>query len=49
MTVGHSSGKIESGSAWTMLCMNNVVYFIGDPGPLSIVFAPTGSELGVAI
>nr|QXE43897.1 ATP synthase subunit 6 [Cycas revoluta] len=49
MMAGHSSVKISSGSARTMLCMNNIMYFIGDLGPSSIVFAPTGSELGVAI
>jgi len=46
---GHSSVKISSGFARTMLCMNNILYLIGDLGPLSIVSAPTGSELGVAI
>lgn len=46
---GHSSVKILSGSAWTMLCMNDLFYFIGDPGPLFIVLALTGPELGVAI
>nr|YP_009913611.1 ATPase subunit 6 [Luffa acutangula]QLJ93046.1 ATPase subunit 6 [Luffa acutangula] len=49
MMAGHSSVKILSGSAWTMLCMNNIFYFIGDPGPLFIVLALTGLELGVAI
>ncbi|KAL0533067.1 hypothetical protein IC582_030635 [Cucumis melo] len=49
MMAGHSSVKILSGSAWTMLCMNNLLYFIGDPGPLFIVLALTGLELGVAI
>ncbi|KAH9292163.1 hypothetical protein KI387_040745 [Taxus chinensis] len=49
MMAGHSSVKILSGFARTMLCMKNIMYFIGDPGPLSIVFAPTGLELGVAI
>jgi len=49
MMAGHSSVKILSGSAWTMLCMNNLFYFIGDPGPLFIVLALTGLELGVAI
>ncbi|CAN0859694.1 ATP synthase subunit a [Linum grandiflorum] len=42
MMAGHSSVKILSGFAWTMLC-------IGDPGPLFIVLALTGLELGVAI
>ncbi|KAL4038778.1 hypothetical protein IC575_002404 [Cucumis melo] len=45
----HSSVKILSGSAWTMLCMNNLLYFIRDPGPLFIVLALTSLELGVAI
>lgn len=49
MMAGHSSVKILSGSAWTMLCMNEILYFIGDPGPLFIVLALTGPELGVAI
>ena len=49
MMAGHSSVKILSGSAWTMLCMNDLLYFIGDPGPLFIVLALTGLELGVAI
>lgn len=49
MMAGHSLVKILSGFAWTMLCMNNILYFIGDLGPLLIVFALTGLELGVAI
>nr|YP_009382645.1 Atp6 [Utricularia reniformis]ART32359.1 Atp6 [Utricularia reniformis] len=49
MMAGHSSVKILSGSAWTMLCMNDLFYFIGDPGPLFLVLALTGLELGVAI
>ena len=49
MMAGHSSVKILSGSAWTMLCMNDLFYFIGDPGPLFIVLALSGLELGVAI
>ena len=49
MMAGHSSVKILSGSAWTMLCMNDLFYFIGDLGPLFIVLALTGPELGVAI
>nr|YP_010937393.1 ATP synthase F0 subunit 6 [Syringa fauriei]WKW95401.1 ATP synthase F0 subunit 6 [Syringa fauriei] len=49
MMAGHSSVKILSGSAWTMLCMNDLLYFIGDLGPLFIVLALTGLELGVAI
>jgi len=32
-----------------MLCMNDLLYFIGDLGPLFIVLALTGLELGVAI
>ncbi|CAI8594120.1 unnamed protein product [Vicia faba] len=49
MMAGHSLVKILSGFAWTMLCMNNLLYFIGDLGPLFIVLALTGPELGVAI
>lgn len=49
MMAGHSSVKILSGFAWTMLCMNDLLYFIGDPGPFFIVLALTGPELGVAI
>ncbi|KAG5568279.1 hypothetical protein H5410_064700, partial [Solanum commersonii] len=49
MMAGHSSVKILSGFAWTMLCMNDLFYFIGDLGPLFIVLALTGLELGVAI
>jgi len=49
MMAGHSSVKILSGFAWTMLFMNNIFYFIGDLGPLFIVLALTGLELGVAI
>lgn len=49
MMAGHSSVKILSGFAWTMLYMKNLLYFIGDPGPLFIVIALTGPELGVAI
>nr|QYK18904.1 ATP synthase subunit 6 [Acianthera recurva] len=49
MMAGHSSVKIISGFAWTMLLMNNLIYFIGDPGPLFLVLALTGPELGVAI
>jgi F-type H+-transporting ATPase subunit a len=49
MMAGHSSVNIPSGFALTMPCMNNIMYSIGDLGPLLIVFAPTGSELRVAI
>lgn len=49
MMAGHSLVKILSGFAWTMLFMNNLFYFIGDLGPLFIVLALTGLELGVAI
>jgi len=49
MMAGHSLVKILSGFAWTMLCMNDLLYFIGDLGPLFIVLALTGPELGVAI
>ncbi|KAF8084642.1 hypothetical protein N665_0709s0019, partial [Sinapis alba] len=49
MMVGHSLVKNLSGFAWTMLCMNEIFYFIGALGPLFIVLALTGLELGVAI
>uniref|UniRef100_A0A251SNX6 F-ATPase protein 6 n=1 Tax=Helianthus annuus TaxID=4232 RepID=A0A251SNX6_HELAN len=49
MMAGHSLVKILSGFAWTMLCMNDLLYFIGDLGPLFIVLALTGLQLGVAI
>jgi len=49
MMAGHSLVKILSGFAWTMLCMNDILFFIGDLGPLFIVLALTGLELGVAI
>ncbi|XP_074365200.1 ATP synthase subunit a-like [Apium graveolens] len=49
MMAGHSSVKILSGFTWTMLCMNDLLYFIGYLGPLFIVLAFTGPELGVAI
>nr|YP_010736423.1 ATP synthase F0 subunit 6 [Plantago ovata]WEL36381.1 ATP synthase F0 subunit 6 [Plantago ovata] len=49
MMAGHSLVKILSGFAWTMLCMNDLFYFIGHLGPLFIVLALTGLELGVAI
>jgi F-type H+-transporting ATPase subunit a len=49
MMAGHSLVKILSGFAWTMLCMNDIFFFIGDLGPLFIVLALTGLELGVAI
>lgn len=49
MMAGHSLVKILSGFAWTMLCMHDLLYFIGDLGPLFIVLALTGLELGVAI
>lgn len=49
MMAGHSSVKILSGFAWTMLCMNDLLYFIGDLGPLFIVFILTDLELGVAL
>jgi len=45
----HSLVKILSGFAWTMLCMNNLFYFLGDPGPLFVVLALTSLELGVVI
>ncbi|RYR72899.1 hypothetical protein Ahy_A02g007125 [Arachis hypogaea] len=37
MMAGYSSVKILSGSAWTMLCMNDLFYFIGDLGPLRLI------------
>ncbi|VAI83461.1 unnamed protein product [Triticum turgidum subsp. durum] len=49
MMAGHNLVKILSGFAWTMLFLNNIFYFIGDLGPLFIVLALTGLELGVAI
>nr|ULQ69404.1 ATP synthase F0 subunit 6 [Gahnia tristis] len=49
MMAGHSLVKILSGFAWTMLFLNNIFFFIGDLGPLFIVLALTGLELGVAI
>jgi F-type H+-transporting ATPase subunit a len=49
MMAGHSLVKILSGFAWTMLFLNNIFYFIGDLGPLFIILALTGLELGVAI
>nr|ANY30730.1 ATPase subunit 6 [Thalassia hemprichii] len=49
MMAGHSLVKILSGFAWTMLYMNNLFYLIGGLGPLFIVLALTGPELGVAI
>ena len=49
MMAGHSLVKILSGFAWTMLCMNNLLFFLGHLGPLFIVLALTGLELGVAM
>nr|WOH22564.1 ATPase subunit 6 [Gastrodia javanica] len=49
MMAGHSSVKIVSGFAWTMLFIQNILYFIGDPGTFFLVLALTGPELGVAI
>nr|WOE91419.1 ATPase subunit 6 [Gastrodia crispa] len=49
MMAGHSSVKIVSGFAWTMLLIQNLIYFIGDPGTFFLVLALTGPELGVAI
>ena len=49
MMAGHSLVKILSGFAWTMLCMNDLFYFIGSTVPFFIVLALTGLELGVAI
>jgi F-type H+-transporting ATPase subunit a len=45
----HNLVKILSGFAWTMLCMNNLFYFLGDPSPLFVVLALTSLELGVVI
>lgn len=42
MMASHSLVKILSGFARNMLCMNNILYFIGDPHPLFIVLALTG-------
>jgi F-type H+-transporting ATPase subunit a len=44
MMDGHSSVKILSGFAWTMLFLNNIFYFLGDIGPLFIVLALTSLE-----
>nr|ULQ70072.1 ATP synthase F0 subunit 6 [Xyris pauciflora] len=49
MMAGHSLVKIISGFAWTMLFLNNIFFLIGDLGPLLLVLALTGLELGVAI
>ncbi|KAI3832342.1 hypothetical protein MKX03_034659, partial [Papaver bracteatum] len=46
---GQSLVEIVSGFTWTMLCMNDILFFIGDLGPLFIVLALTCMELGVAI
>nr|YP_009277421.1 ATPase subunit 6 [Ophioglossum californicum]AOH05892.1 ATPase subunit 6 [Ophioglossum californicum] len=48
MMAGHSSVKISSGSARTMLSMRGLL-FPAHLAPLSVVFASTGSESGVAI
>nr|AIG54115.1 ATP synthase F0 subunit 6 [Viscum minimum] len=49
LMAGHSSVKILSGFAWTMLLLQDRCYLIGDPGTLLVVLALTGLELGVAI
>jgi len=49
MMASHTSVNILSGSTWTMLCMNDFFYFIGDLGPLFIVLALTDLKLGVPI
>jgi F-type H+-transporting ATPase subunit a len=49
MMAGHSLVKILIEFAWTMLFLDNIFYSIGDLGPLFIVLALTGLELGVAI
>jgi len=48
MMAGHSLVKILSGFAWTMLSLRGIL-FLAHLAPLSIVFALTGLELGVAI
>nr|YP_010881074.1 ATP synthase F0 subunit 6 [Moerckia flotoviana]QDE10608.1 ATP synthase F0 subunit 6 [Pallavicinia lyellii]WIA66576.1 ATP synthase F0 subunit 6 [Moerckia flotoviana] len=48
MMAGHSLVKILSGFARTMLSMGGILY-LAQLAPFFIVFAPTGSELGVAI
>nr|AOH05951.1 ATPase subunit 6 [Psilotum nudum] len=48
MMAGHSSVKILSGFARTMLSMRGIM-LLAQIAPLSIVFALTGSESGVAI
>ncbi|KAH6559280.1 hypothetical protein KP509_1Z016400 [Ceratopteris richardii] len=48
MMAGHSLVKISSGFAWTMLSMRGIL-LLAHLVPLSIVFALTGSESGVAI
>nr|YP_010881157.1 ATP synthase F0 subunit 6 [Pellia epiphylla]YP_010881198.1 ATP synthase F0 subunit 6 [Pellia neesiana]WIA66700.1 ATP synthase F0 subunit 6 [Pellia epiphylla var. borealis]WIA66659.1 ATP synthase F0 subunit 6 [Pellia epiphylla]WIA66741.1 ATP synthase F0 subunit 6 [Pellia epiphylla var. borealis]WIA66782.1 ATP synthase F0 subunit 6 [Pellia epiphylla]WIA66823.1 ATP synthase F0 subunit 6 [Pellia epiphylla] len=48
MMAGHSSVKILSGFARTMLSMGGIPY-LAQLAPFFIVFASTGSELGVAI
>jgi F-type H+-transporting ATPase subunit a len=49
MMAGHSLVKILSGFGWTMLSMGSLFGTIGALGPILIVFALTGLELGVAI
>ncbi|KAI5657600.1 hypothetical protein M9H77_26393 [Catharanthus roseus] len=44
MMAGHNSVKILI-AAWTMLCMNDLLYFIGDPGPLFILYHKLIEEL----
>nr|QIA60149.1 ATP synthase F0 subunit 6 [Haplomitrium mnioides]QIA60191.1 ATP synthase F0 subunit 6 [Haplomitrium mnioides] len=48
MMAGHSLVKILSGFAWTMPSMGGLLY-LAQLAPFPIVFALTGSELGVAI
>lgn len=48
MMAGHSLVKILSGFARTMLSMGGIMY-LAHLAPFLIVFASTGSELGVAI
>ena len=48
MMAGHSLVKISSGFAWTMLSMRGIL-LLAHLALLSIVFASTGLESGVAI
>nr|YP_002860280.1 ATP synthase F0 subunit 6 [Nothoceros aenigmaticus]ACC86803.1 ATP synthase F0 subunit 6 [Nothoceros aenigmaticus] len=48
MMAGHSSVKISSGFARTMLSMGGIMY-LAHLAPLLVVFASTGLELGVGV